>query len=160
MRDSTFFEIPIYRCTIEQHSKEVELDYQKFAEKCHLMEDKEIKSYYYPNMWHSWHYNDVIGYLNLYIFGNEIRADLWKVNKERIGKGITKKPFKHFGKVLESKIPKNLNSTEIFEFIKLELTTLNRKKYKNRHFDLEALNTIGNFVNWKELKEKLNPYKK
>jgi len=158
MKDSIFFEIPIYRCSIEKHSKEVEMDYQMFADKCHLMEEKDIKGFYYTNMWNPWKYNDVIGYLNLYILGNQFRVDLWKVDKERYNKGITKKQFKYFDKSLQATIPRNLSSIEILEFIKLELTDLNKREFKNRYFDLEAFTAIADFVNWKELVEKLNPY--
>jgi hypothetical protein len=158
MKDSVFFEIPIYRCSIEKHSKEVEIDYQKFAEECYLMDEKDIKGFYNTRIWKPWKYNDVIGYLNLYILGNQFRADLWKVDKERYNRGITKKQFKYFGKSLQASIPRDLNSKEILEFIINELADLNKKEFKNRYFDLEAFTSIADFVNWKELVEKLNPY--
>lgn len=158
MKDSIFFEIPIYRCSPEKHSKEVEMDYQKFAYKCYPMDMRDIKEFYYTLIWNHWKYNDIIGYLNLYILGNQFRADLWKVDKKRYNKGITKKQFKYFEKSLQTTIPKDLSSIEILEFIKLKLTDLNKRKFKNRHFDLEAFTAIADFVNWKELVEKLNPY--
>ena len=158
MKDFVFFEIPIYRCSIESHTKDVEKDYQKFAENCYLMNKKDIQLFYYSKIWNPWKYNEIIGYLNLYILGSQIRIDHWKVDKERYNKGITLKPYKYFGKCLEANVPRNLNSIEIFEFIKLKLIDLNKTEFKNRYFDLEAFSRIGNFVNWKELIEKLNPY--
>ena len=158
MKDSIFFEIPIYRCSIEKYSNEVKVDYQKFADECYLMGEADIKEYFYTKKWNPWKYNNVIGYLNLYILGNQFRADLWKVAKERYNKGITKKEFKYFDKTLQATIPRDLNSIEILEFIKHKLEDLNQKEFKNRYFDLEAFTAIATFVNWKELIEKLNPY--
>ncbi len=158
MKDSIFFEIPIYRCSREKYSKEVEIDYQKFADKCYKLEEKDMKDFYYKTIWNPWKYNDIIGYLNLYILGNQFRADLWKVEKERYYKGITKKQFKYFDKSLQVSIPRDLSSEEILEFIKTKLVDLNKKEFKNRYFDLEAFIAIADFVNWKELVEKLNSY--
>lgn len=158
MNDTIFFEIPIYRCTIEKHSEETQRNYQKFAKKCYQKSEEDMRDFFYTNLWHPWKYNDVIGFLNLHILGSQLRAELWKVDKKKYNGGITLKPFKNNGKSLELNIPKDLNSKQIFDFILKKLEKLNKKEFKKRHLDLEAFIRVGEFIDWKDLIKELNPY--
>jgi len=95
MQESIFFEIPIYRCSKSVHTN--------FMEKRKNQINESIPRNLYPesNMarvslfndseWYPWRYNEIVGYLNLYIFGSQFRIDLWRVDKKRFNKGITKK---------------------------------------------------------------------
>lgn len=157
MNDAFFFEIPIYRCTFEKHSEDMEKKYQEFASKCYMIDKKDIDYFFSQlNICYPWKYNEIIGYLNLYILGNQLRIDYWKVNKKRYNKGITLKKYKFVGKALEAVIPEKLNSIEIMNFINTELLNLSNAEFKKYHFDLETFTNISNFVNWKELIIKLN----
>lgn len=108
--------------------------------------------------WYAWKYNEIIGYLNLYIFGSQLRMDIWFVDKIRFNRGILKKKFVFHGKVFEKAIPKNKSSNEIFEFIIENLIQLNESKYKRYHFDLNTFKVIGQFVNWKDLTTELDSF--
>jgi hypothetical protein len=138
-------------------------------------QEENIKKYISPNeapesyqaavnafhngMWYPWNYNEIVGYLNLYIMGTQFRADSWFITKKRINKGIIKKTFKYSGKEFEKYIPKEFSSREIFEFILKQINALNLKSYKRFHFDLRAFKVIGSFVNWTSLIDGLNSYK-
>ena len=120
---------------------------------------QSILNNFHSSLWYTWQYNEIIGYLNLYIMGSQFRADVFMVDKKRYNKGITKKKYKYFGKTLERHIPRNTSSENIFNFIIEELMNLNRREYKNFFFDLKTFKVIGNFINWRELVERLNSYK-
>lgn len=159
-----FFEIPIYRTSIEKYDLELkskrEKLYEKFPgvregfyfENYQRVVEKDI-SYY-------WNYNEIIGYLNLYIFGSQLRVDYWFVSNRRINSGIIKKKFKWFGKILELQIDKTKSSIEIFEWILNELKNLEKEnRFKKRHFDLKTFNVVGRFIDWKTLCDQLNSWR-
>ena len=162
MTEPIFFEIPIYRCNLTSHSAYMAAEEQKFAP----IENKEqfpgsyafAYHYFHKEKWYSWRYNEIVGYLNLYIMGSQFRGDMWFIDKQRISKGIIKKRFKLFGKTFEKEIPKQKSSIEIFEFIIETLIHHNKKEYKKYYFDLKTFKVIGQFVDWVELTKKLNSY--
>jgi hypothetical protein len=162
MTEPIFFEIPIYRCTLASHSTFMDAEEQKVAP----IENKEkfpvsytsAYNYFHKEKWYSWKYNEIVGYLNLYIMGSQFRGDIWFICNQRINKGIIKKKFRLLGKTFEKEIPRLRSSTEIFEFIIETLIQHNKSEYKKYHFDLKTFKVIGQFVDWVELTKKLNSY--
>lgn len=162
MTEPIFFEIPIYRCTLKSHTEYMGAEEQKLAP----LENKEqfpvsynsAYNYFHQEKWYSWKYNEIVGYLNLYIFGSQFRGDVWLVVKRRIDKGIIKKKFRLLGKSFEKEIPRHKSSAEIFEFILETLSNHNKTEYKKYYFDLQTLKVVGQFVDWVELTKKLNSY--
>lgn len=162
MTEPIFFEIPIYRCSLSSHSTYMIKEEQKFAPN----ENKEkfpssynsAYNHFHKELWYAWKYNEIVGYLNLYIMGSQLRGDVWFINNQRINKGIIKKKFRLLGKSFEKQIPRSKSSSEIFEFIIDTLTSHNKLDYKKYHFDLKTIRVIGQFVDWVELTQKLNSY--
>lgn len=159
-----FFEIPIYRTSIESYNSEMQ-----------LMRDKSYKNFpgiregiYFENFrllieknnFYPWKYNEVIGYLNLYVFGCQLRVDYWYVSNKRINKGIHKKKYEWYGKIWESEVDTTKSSNEIFEWILEQLECIeNEKKFKKRHIDLQVFKVIGRFIDWPNLCLQLNSWK-
>lgn len=148
MIEPIFFEIPIYRCSKKVHGLETEIEEKKWAS----------VDNFHQFSWYAWKYNEIIGYLNLNIFGSQLRIDIWFVDKKRFNRGILKKKFKLHGKVFEKVIPRNKSSNEIFEFIIKNLIEINKSNYKRFHFDLRTFKVVGQFVDWVELTTKLNSF--
>lgn len=161
--EPVFFEIPIYSETSisfkKKRNKNVNNRLNQFKE--YEGEDfyKNIKNIYFKPYDYCRKYNRIIGFLNLYIFGDELRADLYEIKHSRIPLTIFKKEFIFKGKVLESTIIRSKDSNEIYNFIIKTLEDLNKIEFPNRYFDLSSFKTIGKFVNWVELTDKLNPFK-
>jgi hypothetical protein len=165
MIEPYYFEIPIYRCNQDTHIKEMKANEAEFT----VEEYKESAPKSYQNLinifhraiGYPWKYNEVIGWICLYIMGNQIRGDYYFISARRIGKGIRKKRFNYCGKAFEHYLPKNLSSSEIFQEIVKELERLNKneKPFRNRHIDLKSFKIIGEFVDWKLLVDKLNSFK-
>ena len=163
MTEPTFFEIPIYRCTLNEHTAYMQIEESKIKEAVpstlYPESAQAILNNFHASIWYPWKYNEIIGYLNLYIMGSQFRADLWLAKKLRYNRGITKKTFKYYGKALEKQMPRNKSSEEIFEFMLEELKKLNERDFRKHYFDLKTFKVIGKFINWIELIDKLNSYK-
>lgn len=165
MIEPYYFEIPIYRCDLGTHTKEMKAKEKEFT----IEEYKDSAPISYQNMidhfhrdiWYPWKYNEVIGWICLYIMGTQIRGDYYFTSAKRIGKGIRKKRFNYYGKAFEHSLTRNLSSNEIYQEIINELEHLNKnnKSFKNRHIDLKSFKIIGEFVDWKLLVDKLNSFK-
>lgn len=162
MTEPIFFEIPIYRTTIQNHSLEIEKTREKYYDKYPGLKEGEhfdnYKLVVEKICAHSWHYNEVIGFLRLYIFGSQLRVDYWFVTNKRIGKNIRDKKFMFCGKILEAQIDNDKSSKEIFEWIILELNDLEKREFKKRHFDLRTFKVLGRFVDWKLMCSQLNSW--
>jgi hypothetical protein len=162
MTEPIFFEIPIYRNSLNKHTAEQQAEKDAFAKPENKLiapeSYKSMENYFHMELWYPWRYNEVIGYLNLFIMGNQFRADYWKVKKRRFNRGITKKKFMYYGKAIEKNIPKNATSEQIFELMKIAIIECNKHDFKNFHVDLSTFNVMGAFVDWKELTSKLNSF--
>ena len=166
MVEPYYFEIPVYRCKIEKHTMEMkkresEFDNHEIKETAPISY-QNLKNHFHKTIWYPWRYNEVIGWVCLYILGNQIRADYYFITAKRIGKGIRKKRFQYFGKAFEHSLSRNLSSKEIFQEIinQLENLTKNEFPFKGRYIDISTFKTMGEFVDWKSLTKKLNSFNK
>jgi hypothetical protein len=164
MTEPYYFEIPIYRCNQDTHTKEMESQLKEYTNE----EIKEVApesyqhwiNYFHRSMWYPWKFNEAIGWICLYIFGSQIRGDYFLITSKRIGKGTRNKRFKFYGKAFEHSLPRNLSSSEIYQEITIALNMLKKNRpFKNRYLDLSSFETIGQFVDWVSLVDKLNSFK-
>ena len=162
MSEPVFFEIPIYRTSIQNYNSELknlrEKKYEEFPGSKEGHHFENFKQLIEDNYFYEWNYNEIIGFLNLYIFGDQLRINCWLTSNKRNNKGIRKKRFVFRGKFLEVKIINTKSNHEIFEGILNELKELNIRKFKKMHFDLRAFKVVGRFVDWKTLSKDLNSW--
>ncbi len=133
-------------------------------------ETEETKTYLFSRQSYNYDYNEIIGWLKLYVLGNQIRGEYhFEVDsgdrhrtKKRINKGIRKKQFENFGKAFEISIDKNENSKQIFSRIIEKIEHLMQKEvpFKGRVINTTKFEKIGEFVDWERLLIKLNPFNK
>jgi len=170
--ENHFFELPIYRCSKEKYSKELDelrkkfdlsVPYLKGQEK----ETEETKTDLFCHYSHGYAYNEVIGWIQLYVLGNQIRGKYYfEVNpydkrtiKKRLNKCIRKKQFECIGKAFEFSVYENDSSDEIYLKIINQINYLAEgKPFKGRVIDISKLEKISTFVDWKRLLKDLNPY--
>lgn len=98
MKEKYFYDVPVYRLSRERYYKDMEKyikkhmypgspNHIKMMEDFHrkeptqklALEDRLRKSY-----GEAWEYNEIIGYIRLYFFGNQIRGEYWAVNSKRV----------------------------------------------------------------------------
>jgi hypothetical protein len=173
--ENYFFELPIYRCSEEKYLEEMEQLRRRINSevpdvKGYEKETEETKIYLFHRQSYNYNYNEVIGWLKLYVFGNQIRGEYHfecdpndkRRTKKRIDKGIRKKQFEYFGKAFESSFYKHESSEQIFETIieEIEYLMKNETPFKGKVIDITKFEQIGKFVDWRRLLIELNPFNK
>jgi hypothetical protein len=109
------------------------------------------ENYFDNHLWYSWSYNDIVGWIRLFICGTQLRGEYWWVSSKRIvPRG--KKEFEYFGKAFESENITSENSNQIFTVLCGELSQLSKERpFKGRYIDMELLLTLGPHINWRSL---------
>ena len=104
-----------------------------------------------------WKYNQIVGWVRIYIFGNQLRGDYWLIEAKRFGPTLKKKRFIHRGKAFELWLHAKETNKQLFgrmlnRLRKLEEVDL---KYNPRTrrcvLDLECFESLGRFVNWRRM---------
>lgn len=154
------FDIPVYRLPEKLYSKQQE-DYVKtiipgydadnlFA---NITKDKAKQkineaSYYFKEFGGGWRYNEIIGYIRIHKFGNQIRAEYWQTDAKRIVK-TRKKQFviKNRKLVPEVKIKNTSSNDDINKALDTCISRC-KSKLKTRYIDLDDYNKTLKHVNW------------
>jgi hypothetical protein len=165
--DMYFFDVPIYRCTLDKHTKEMEIEKKeltKILDNSGFTRDKipesysNLESHFDTNIGYSWKYNDIIGWVRLFVCGTQLRGDLWWISSSRIIRR-GKKQFRYFGKAFESQSIKGETSSEIFEILCICLKELSKERpIKGRYIDMELLLNLGPYVNWRRFMDSTTPH--
>lgn len=148
------FDIPVYRCDETTHYKEYEkikkrelLPYSKSeTPRAYGQVEKRVEQEY----WYPWKFNDIVGYLRLFIDGHRIKGDLFYAKAKRVVRGGKGKIF-YYGKIYEYTPRITDTSIEIFENTFSELQKLKDPPLNRRHLDLEEFSRLGKLVDWKKL---------
>lgn len=169
MKKKDIFEIPIYRCSFEQFNLEKEERKNQLKTELNSVKkefpdkfDKYIDSLLYINSY-SYKYNEIIGWVNIFIDGNQICGECYFERelknrnniKKRFSKCIRKKRFglimgKAFPEITITRTSNNFeNSKKLIE--RLERMNRNNDYLKNRFIDLTKLKNIIEFIDWRTL---------
>ncbi len=158
-----FFDVPVYRLSESQY----ESDWNCSRENATLVSNKEIYSKN-PEMemsahmalrksfGGSWRYNEIIGYIRLYLLGLQIRGE-YHANDVRRNYKTRKKILRYKTHKLADELDFSLkqNNHEIFSIILKYLHNcrreLNKKSKVKRYIDSSLLEAIGQHVDWKNL---------
>ncbi len=88
MTEPIFFEIPIYHRSLSAHTSDMQAQEAKITKTVNKdLYPESFKALYngfHAAIWYGWKYNEIVGYLNLYILGSQFRADIWFITKKRI----------------------------------------------------------------------------
>jgi hypothetical protein len=155
--DRYFFDIPIYRCSPDQHTswfaEEKRKSLQPFeATRETAPESLAISKQWFGEWhWYPWRYNEVIGWLRLYALGSQVRAELWYVKAKRIVRETRKKIF-FVGKEFEISFRSVDSNPEIGKVVLETLRNLKRQSlYRKRYVDLECFEVVSQHLDWKGL---------
>ncbi len=164
--DRTFFEIALYRCTLKVHGEDMETERKNYVGSFTKtdpdnMRLKELAERSFEDTrWYPWAYNDVIGWLSLYVDNDQpgvstradIKADFYRVTQKRILKRPRTKRLEFCGKAFQLMFDPSCPSAEIYSEVRAELERI-RKEYRrtNRYLDLETIDEIGPLLNWRAL---------
>ncbi len=166
MIETFIFDVPIYR--VEEASyyadQESYVDARLYEHPELSRSEREVWYREHPDLktrdsdyhWREyggpWRFNDVVGYLRLYLNGYQVRGQLWYVNVKRILRKPRHKRL--FCKNTRFGIPVDISpqssNREIFNQIIQYLDSV-RPRFKNRFIDSALLETVGPYVDWKSL---------
>jgi len=153
----SLFSIPVYMCSEadfrkkreDKRNKTKKLNKNSFAYK-HFGIKPEIK--FERDIWK---YDKIIGWIEFYLNGQTLKADLWFVNAKRIGIDLRNKKFEYSGKIADVSITHRKSNIEIKEDIKTFFINCQRgsysKKIKNRFIDTSELYRFVNYLDLKEM---------
>ena len=100
-----------------------------------------------------WQFTQIVGWVRLFPLKWQMRGEYWFVNSKRINVHMNNKKFEYYGKAFElSYFSGKETSADIFREILKEFDKLkNESPFRGRYIDLEPLQNIGLFVNWRDL---------
>lgn len=155
--DHYFFDIPIYRCSPDQHeswlAEEKRENLQPFEETRDTAPESLViaKQWFDEWHWYPWRYNETVGWLRLYALGAQIRADLWYVKAKRVVRETRKRIF-FVGKEFEISFRLTDPDTEIGIAVLKRLHDLKRQSlFRKRFIELECFEVVARHLKWNEL---------
>jgi len=159
MSEKYFFDIPIYRCTIERHAQEMENEKQRFLNLGLPYDDDIPESYvsgvekrFEGSIWYPWRYNEIIGWIRLYAFGFQIGGEYWFIRAKRIRRDLRRKRIYFSGKAFEHSFHPYESAAKIYGEICFELGRLqDERPFQGRYLDLDTFRRIGPFIKWRHL---------
>jgi hypothetical protein len=158
----SFLSIPIYVCSYSDFHKRIEEKRLK-SEKNHKdsFAYKKLGVKYEHNYERTeWKYDKIIGWIELYLNGNTIKADYWFIKAQRIGLNLKNKEFEYRNKIVDVSVTHSKNNKEIIGDIKLFLENCQKGKYlkklKKYFIDTSEFLQLSEFLDIKGLVEKIN----
>jgi len=167
MSETFIFDIPTYRTTKASYSEDQEL----YIDEC-LYDHSELsrsemeafykdnphseirnRDYYWRQYGGPWRFNQIIGYIRLYLTGYQVQGQLWYVYAKRLVRKprhkilICKNAGLGFGIPVD--ISPRSSNVEIFSHIMKYLDSIRTNpKFTNRFIDSSLLEMIGPYVDW------------
>lgn len=114
------FSIPIYFCSHTDFSKRIERKKKEFdaKQKCSYAFKRYGIVQEFHTIQRSWEYNQIIGWIEIYINGTTLKADYWLIDSTRITFNISQRRFEYRSKLADISITYNKSNDEIVADIK------------------------------------------
>lgn len=152
-----FFDIPIYRYSLEEHNKQMKSmendflsgfkDCKKSAPETYNMAPIRFDDF----LWYPWYYNEIIGWIRLYASESMIRGEKWYVRAKRHVRRA-RKQFRFVGKEFELHFNHIQQDEDIANDLLKKLKELQEgRSYKGRVVFIECLSSVAPYIRWREL---------
>jgi hypothetical protein len=152
-----FFEIPIYRCSEDEHNTQWQHEIDRLMQSVKPYKDrnpegyKERLEYVRQLTWRQWRYAEVVGWIRLHRLDTQIRGELWFSTAKRIVRGC-KAPIRWQGKAFERTCWPSETDEEIGCAIMAQLKTFAASGgFRRRYIDLECFTAIYDKIGWRRL---------
>jgi hypothetical protein len=164
-------ELPVYRCTEEQYYREqdanyecVAQDYERILQRfSHMPESppewmkgfrpesvaERMKAFRIEWKLYPWDFNEVVGWIRLYVRAGSIGASLFVVNT-KISKNMARKKFVwETSNFIELSVSEGQTSADIFNVLRSNIIAENLRRFKGkRYVDTGVLDILGPHLNW------------
>jgi hypothetical protein len=155
-------ELPIYRCTEEQHWADEKQKFESWMEpseagfylggrtpeRVKISEDCRAEAY--RRAITLWDFNQIVGWIRLYTWPENIRAYLFLPN-ERITKIMRRKTFStRRGNFIEMRVFPEQSNKEILTKLKKAILSevAERSRLRSLYVDMGVLDVLGPHINW------------
>lgn len=164
MSDYYVFDIPIYRCEegkfYRQMTEHIESYFNSIYDGLKIPRPATdpphlafIRGHMQNRFGAPWDFNQVVGWLRLFVEGSGIGGHLWMVDAKRVSRSMHKRfTLRSGSNVLAFTMPPDADSATIYRITLESIRHLSKiPEFRKRVFDLREFQNIGPFVNWKEL---------
>ena len=157
-----FFDIAIYRTSREQFDKKYDSEKRRYLDKLQKLssfasnpvtDDTRIhdEQHFWENYGCPWQFNQVVGWIRLYILGSQLRGNLCMMKGKRLHRK-SHNQIKRTGKVFEVDIFPDESSIQIRTRLEQELKRLQKVLYKKKRFlNLECFQNLAPCIDWRKL---------
>lgn len=164
MRDFYIFDIPVYRTTKERYYADMDAAVEAHLKVCFddqglPRSDRQtvesVTGHAREAFGGPWDFNDVVGWIRLFIEGYGVGAHLWWVDGKQIRRNMRKRfHLTTASNCLWTDFPPPADSPAIFKGTLEALESLSqRDKFKKRHVDLSVFQRTGPFIDWRRLRK-------
>jgi hypothetical protein len=168
MRNFYVFDIPVYLC--DKSSYDAKMD--KAVEEC-LTDTFEarglarttdieqlirIRERARVNFGGRWQYNQIVGWIRLFIEGGGVGGHLWWVNTNLLRRKMRRTfEFRTASNALATWLPDDADSGLIFKRTLEAVEGLSKvPEFKGRYIDLSVFRRVGPFIDWRGLMAAVN----
>jgi len=158
LREAFFFEVPIYRVSESKFNTAYDRDLEKHWEwlesasdtprgrmSGHLLRISENR--FWETYGAPWRFNQVVGWIRLYVLGTQIRGELWMARARRYTR-TGRRRYRWRGKAFEMSCAKDMTSAEIGAEVEERLQRCVKDLRSGKmHVDLECFRTASQFLN-------------
>jgi hypothetical protein len=161
-------ELPVYRCTEEQYYREQDADYKSAAQEYERILQRaghtpkgvaeQMKAFRIGWKRYPWDFNEVVGWIRLYVRAESIGAALFVV-KTKISRNMARKKFAwDSSNFIEIPVSEGQSSAEIFDVLRNSIIAENLRRFKGkRYVDTGILDVLGPYVDWVVLTQRAAP---
>ncbi|WP_413669383.1 hypothetical protein ACEN9X_05130 [Mucilaginibacter sp. Mucisp86] len=167
--NNSLFEIPVYRTSTEKFEETldkkvadwtslnpVSADEAFFGKKLAEEKFEARRQWYKSHIGYPWKFNEIVGYVLLNLDGQIFTGELFLNEKKRTVQN-SKGKIVYKTEAFRFDVNPTITDKEIFDTILVELKSLNKKGVtKGRYIDTNRFETVGKFINWRDLFSELN----
>ncbi len=161
MRETYFFDLPVYRISEKKFHQDRDAWVDSIMYPKNFLQAEELRVRDQVNLeylasrrarladcYGCWMFNDIVGYIRLFILGTQVRGEYFAVDKKRMFKTLTKKFIWHTDKLVpEVDIRKPYSRRDILEAIQNYIDGC-KKHLPRRHIDTSIFDSIADHVDW------------
>lgn len=145
-------DVPVYRLPIEAYDSERERDW-KDTVPSGLFSPASARAR--DDMMHiyggCWMYNEIIGWIRLYIIGDQLRGEYFAVRAKRIVRTRRKTfEFKTSKLAPEVSVPSGASNKQIYDLLR-DYVNACQRELRGRYIDTEILDNLAPYIDWKRM---------
>jgi hypothetical protein len=159
--DRYIFDIPIYRTTERRFNAQYDRDLKAFFKRIWPDGAKDrlpketvmgAEQHFWETYGGPWTFNQVVGWVRLYVLGSQLRGELWLVRAKKLVRRPRHRQIPLIGKAFELHTRSEDSSQDIYQTVVAELKRFQKDFRGGRlMLNLECLLNVGPYIDWHAL---------